>query len=98
MFIRKKKKNFKPFSKKKGLLIYLSSIKTELALNFLKKKNVCTWPKIGLALKGSSKKVKIEGLGRNISYLACFLTYFHGSRKYLSHLAKKKKTELISLA
>ena len=35
---RKKKKNFKPFSKKKGLLIYLSSIKTELAINFLKKK------------------------------------------------------------
>ena len=33
---KKKKKKFKVFSKKKGLLIYLSSIKTELAINFLK--------------------------------------------------------------
>ena len=31
------KKKFKPFSKKKDL-IYLSSIKTKLAINFLKKK------------------------------------------------------------
>ena len=31
-------------------MIYLSSIKTELAINFLKK-NFCTWPKTELALE-----------------------------------------------
>ena len=36
---------------KKGLLMYLSSIKTKLAINFLKK-NFCTWRIGGLALKG----------------------------------------------
>ena len=34
--------------------MYLSSIKTELAINFQKKKNFCTWLKTGLALKGLS--------------------------------------------
>ena len=44
-------KKFNVFSKKKGLLIYLSSIKTKLAINFLKI-NFGTWPILGLALIG----------------------------------------------
>ena len=44
------KKKFNVFSKKKGLLIYLSSMKRKLAVNFLKKK-ICTWPKTGLGVK-----------------------------------------------
>ena len=41
-------------SLKKGLLIYLPSIKTELAINFLKK-TFALGPKTGLALKGLIK-------------------------------------------
>ena len=39
-----KKSSKSSLKKKKGLVIYLSSIKTKLAINFLKK-NFCTWPK-----------------------------------------------------
>ena len=46
------KKKFKVFSKKKVSLIYLSSINTKLAINFLKK-TFALGLKKGLDLKGS---------------------------------------------
>ena len=55
------KKKFKVFSKKNDLLMYLSSIKTELAINFLKK-NFCTWPKKGLELKGLTLSRPIDDI------------------------------------
>ena len=45
VYMKKKKTSNPSLKKKNGLLISLSSIKTELAINFLKKKNFCTWPK-----------------------------------------------------
>ena len=36
--------------------------------------------------KRNQNKIKVKGLGRNISYLASFLTYFHGYRKFTSQL------------
>ena len=45
-----KKKNFKPFSKKRSLDISLQH--KNRASNKFSKKNFCTWPKIGLVLKG----------------------------------------------
>ena len=66
MFIRKK--NFKSFSEKKGLLIYLSSIKTELAINFLKK-NFCTWSKIGLALIFGKKIKKLRNFIASLVFM-----------------------------
>ena len=46
------------------------------------------------------KKVKVKGSDRNISYIAWFLTYFHGYRKIslVIWLEKKKVSKLISLA
>ena len=48
-----KKKNFKPFSKKRSLDISLQH-KNRASNKFSKKKKFCTWPKIGLQLKGLS--------------------------------------------
>ena len=79
-------------------------MKTKLAINFLKK-NFCTWPKIGLALKGLTlsgstrrykhrqNKVKVKGLGSKSSYLDgfSFFFFFCGSMKKFNQLTKKKK-------
>ena len=56
------KKSSKSSLKKKGRLmglIYLSNIQTKLAINFLKK-NFCTWPILGLALKGLKSFVSVD--------------------------------------
>ena len=34
-------------------------------------------------------KVKVKGLGLNISYLALFFIFFHGAMKKFNQLAKK---------
>ena len=71
------KKSSNP-SLKKVLLIYLSSIKTKLAIKFLKK-NLCTWPKIGLALKGLT-------LSRLGLFSAKYKSFFFFFRKVIASL------------
>ena len=79
------KKSSKSSLEKKDL-IYLSSIKTELAISFLK--NVCTWPKTGLALKG------LIDVNPSVTLTTCFYCFFFF---FFFNSVPKEKSEVFYL-